>query len=120
LLPGFLADAAETRTPEEKESDKAYIQRYKDAIVINSLMPTSVGVIGNTVESFTDGVERNRRAGVTHASASIGAFHPEDVMFRNIIDTDPVIEKLGLSKARTTQDIRDAKANNRMTITYNS
>lgn len=116
----FLADAAATRTAKEKEADKAYMERYKDAIVINSLMPTSVGIIGNTVESFSDGVERNRRAGVTHVSASVGAFHAKDVMYGFIRDTDPVLKKLKLTKARTTDDIRKAKAENRMTIMYNS
>jgi len=116
----FLADAATTRTPEQMETDKAYMEKYKDAIVINSLMPTSVGVIGNTVESFTDGVERNRRAGVTHVSASVGAFHPQDVMYGFIRDTDPVVKNLGLHKVETTDDIRAAKAEDRMTIMYNS
>jgi microsomal dipeptidase-like Zn-dependent dipeptidase len=116
----FLAKAAETRTVKEKEADKVYMERYKDAIVINSLMPTSVGIIGNTIKSFTDGVERNRRAGVTHVSASVGAFHPEQMMYGFIRDTDPVVIKLDLTKVRTTQDIRDAKSENRMTIMYNS
>ena len=43
------------------EADKAYKDKYRDAIVINALMPTSVGIIGNTVESFSNGVGRNRR-----------------------------------------------------------
>jgi membrane dipeptidase len=116
----FLAQAAETRTAVQKEADKAYMERYKDAIVINSLMPTSVGIIGNTIESFTAGVERNRRAGVTHVSASVGAFHPEEMMNGFIRDTDPVVIKLDLEKVQTTKDIRDAKAENRMTIMYNS
>ena len=116
----FLAEAAETRTPQEKEADKQYMEKYKDALVINSLMPTSVGIIGNTVESFSDGIERNRRAGVTHVSASVGAFHPKDVMYGFIKDTDAVLETLHLTKAKTTQDIRKAKAENRMTIMYNS
>jgi membrane dipeptidase len=116
----FLAQAAETRTAVQKEADKAYMERYKDAIVINSLMPTSVGIIGNTIESFTAGVERNRRAGVTHVSASVGAFHPEEMMNGFIRDTDPVVIKLDLEKVQTTKDIRHAKAENRMTIMYNS
>ena len=116
----FLTDASATRTPEEMEADKAYLERYKDAIVINSLMPTTVGIIGNTVESFTAAGERNRKAGVTHFSSSVGAFHPEEVMFTFVADTDLVIEQLGVTKARTTQDIRDAKAEGRMTIMYNS
>ena len=116
----FLAQAAETRTAKQKEVDMAYMERYKDAIVINSLMPTSVGIFGNTIKSFTDGVERNRRAGVTHLSASVGAFHPEELMYGFIRDTDPVVIKLDLTKVRSTKDIRDAKAENRMTIMYNS
>ena len=116
----FLAQAAETRTAKQKEADKVYMERYKDAIVVNSLMPTSVGIIGNTIKSFTDGVERNRRAGVTHVSASVGAFHPAELMYGFIRDTDPVVIMLDITKVRTTKDIRDAKAENRMTIMYNS
>lgn len=100
----FLTDAADTRIPAQIQTDKAYMERYKDAIVINSLMPTSVGIIGNTVESFTAGVERNRKAGVTHVSSSVGAFHTKDVMYGFIRDTDPVIENLGLTKAKTTAE----------------
>ncbi|WNC66967.1 membrane dipeptidase [Thalassotalea nanhaiensis] len=116
----FLTDAADTRTAEQKKADAAYMEKYKGAIVINSLMPTSVGVIGNTVESFNRAIERNRDAGVTHFSSSIGAFHPKDVMFTYINDSDPVLKDLQVTKAKTSQDIRDAKAKGQMTMMYNS
>lgn len=116
----FLADAADTRTPEDIAADAPLMEKYKDAVVINSLMPTSVGILGNTVETFTDGVERNRRAGVTHVSASIVAFWSVNDMHRYMDNTDPVVDALGLKKVETTDEIRQANAEDRMTFMYNS
>lgn len=116
----FLTDAADTRTAEQKKADIPYMEKYKDAIVINSLMPTSVGIIGNTVESFSAAVERNKNAGVTHFSSSVGAFHTKDVMYGFINDTDPVLEKLNVEKVSSTEAIREAKKEGRMTMMYNS
>lgn len=116
----FLADAADTRTPEQIAADAPIMARYADAVVINSLMPTSVGILGNTVETFTDGIERNRRAGVTHVSASIGAFWSVADMHGYMDNTDPVVDDLGLEKVTSTEAIRRANAEDRMTFMYNS
>ena len=43
-------------------------KKYSDAIAINSLLPSSVGIIDNTHEDFTKALKRNRDAGMTLAS----------------------------------------------------
>ncbi len=90
--------------------------------MINSLMPSGIGIQGVNEDKFGEAIEHNRDNGVTLISTSVWAFEGvNDVSFQDTIDrTDAAIEKLGLVKVRSVDDIRRAKAENKFAIMYNA
>lgn len=112
------------RTPEQVLRAAEAREKYSDAIAINSILPASVGIIGNTYESFARGVKRNRDAGMTLASATVYAFPaaiPEGKSAYDIIAaSDEVIRDEGIIKVDATGDIRSAKAAGKMAVMYNT
>lgn len=112
------------RTPEQNKRASEARKKYSEAIAINSILPASVGIIGNTYETFTKGVIRNRDAGITLASATVYAFPaaiPEGQTAYDVIAaSDEVIRDQGMIKVDTTKDIRRAKSSGVMAVMYNT
>ena len=110
------------RTAEERADDGDIKTRYADAIVINSLMPSGIGIQGVNEEKFREAVDHNRDNGVTLISTSVWAFEGvNDVSFEDTLArTDVAIDALGLVKVEAARDIRRAKTENKMAILYNS
>lgn len=112
------------RTPEQQARAAQAREKYSDAVAINSILPSAVGIIGNTYESFSKGVKRNVDAGMTLASASVYAFPaaiPEGRTVYDVIEaSDEVIKDLGLIKVDTVDDIRRAQASGIMAVMYNT
>lgn len=113
-----------TRTPEQIKRAEQARAKYKDAIAINSILPASVGIIGNTHDHFTTAVQRNKKGGITMASGTVYAFPaaiPEGTTAYSVTKaSDKVIKKQGMIKVNTTADIRKAKATNNMAVMYNT
>ncbi|GAM61528.1 renal dipeptidase family protein [Vibrio ishigakensis] len=110
------------RTPEDRAGDEQIKQRYQNAIVINSLMPSGVGIQGVNEEKFAEAVEKNRDNGITLISTSVWAFEGvNDVSFEETIQkTNKVSEEMDLVRVVRAEDIRRAKAEDKMAIMYNS
>lgn len=111
-----------TSTPEERAKYAPYKKKYEDAIVINSLMPCTPGIVGNEEKHFRNGLKRNQEAGVTLVSATAYAFPgdgQEDVYTR-IDRSMKVAKKLGIRQLKTTKDIYEAKRNNEMVVMFNT
>ena len=110
------------RTAEERAADKEIRARYADAVVINSLMPSGIGIQGVDEARFEEAVRLNRDNGVSLLSISVWAFEGvNDVSFQDTIDrTDAALKALDLVKVASAADIRDAKARGKMAVVYNS
>jgi microsomal dipeptidase-like Zn-dependent dipeptidase len=119
----FLTDAYEVKRTDAQLARAAEArEKYSDAIVINSLLPAAVGIIGNNADDLRLGLEQDRDAGMTLSSATVWAF-PGDGDEANVIErieaSMPVIEELSLIVARSTADIRRAKAEGKMAVMFN-
>ena len=110
------------RTVEERAADNEIKARYADAIVINSLMPSGIGIQGVGEEDFKRAVEHNRDNAVSLMSTSVWAFEGvNDVSLQDTIDrTNSAIEDLGLQKVVTADEIRKAKDRGTMAVVFNS
>jgi membrane dipeptidase len=110
------------RTAEERAKDKTIKARYKNAIVINSLMPSAVGIQGVKEAKFSEAVDKNRDNEISLISASVWAFEGvNDESFQITIDkTDAESRTLGLVKATSVDEIRQAKQDGKMAIIYNA
>ncbi len=112
------------RTPDQIARANQAREKYADAVAINSILPASVGIIGNTYESFSRGVKRNKDAGMTLASATVYAFPaaiPEGKTPYDIIAaSDEVLADQGVVKVDITDDVRRAKAEGKMAMMYNT
>ena len=112
------------RAPEQIARAVQAREKYADAIAINSILPSSVGIIGNTYESFSRGVKRNMDAGMTLASGTVYAFPAAIPKGRTAYDviaaSDEVLADQGAVKVNTTDDIRKAKAAGKMAMMYNT
>ncbi|WNC67009.1 membrane dipeptidase [Thalassotalea nanhaiensis] len=120
-LVNFYANSS---TYLEKTKDIPYRVKYQDAIAINSVLPNSVGIIGNTKESYSRGLLANYNAGMTMASATVYAF-PADGSdeidpFLRAQRSDEVGNGMGLVKVVDTDTIRQAKKDGKMAIMYNT
>lgn len=111
-----------SRTAEERAADAGIKARYQDAIVINALMPSGVGIQGVNEDKFKEAVDKNRDNGISLMSTSVWAFEGvNDVSFQDTIDrTDAAIKANDLVKIKTTGEIRQAKAADKMAVMYNS
>lgn len=110
------------RSEAERVEDKDIKARFKDAIVINSLMPSGVGIQGIKEEKFEEAVNKNRDNQISLMSTSVWAFEGvNDESFQITLDkTDKESKRLGLVKINTTEEIRAAKKADKMAIMYNS
>lgn len=110
------------RTQEERKKDADIRARFKDAIVINSLMPSGVGIQGVKEENYAEAVKKNRDAGVDLISVSVWAFEGvNDESFDiTIRKTDRESDRLGMVKASSVADIRKAKKDGKMAYIFNS
>ena len=112
------------RTPEQRARAAAARKKYADAIVINSLMPASVGIIDNTHADFTKAVKRNRDAGMTLTSGTVYAFPgaiPEGQTPYDVIkNSDVVLREQDVVKVDTTADVREAKKQDKLAVMYNA
>ncbi|WNC66979.1 membrane dipeptidase [Thalassotalea nanhaiensis] len=111
-----------SRTEAERAEDKAIKARFKDAIVINSLMPSGIGIQGIKEDKFEEAVNKNRDNQISLISTSVWAFEGvNDVSFQDTLTrTDAAIKALDIVKVDNTEDIRQAKADGKMAIMYNS
>lgn len=111
-----------SRTDEERAQDAKIRARYPDTVVINSLMPSGVGIQGVQEKDFARAMNKNRDAGVTLISGSVWGFEGvNDVSFQDTLArTDAELKKLGIEKISSVPAIRKAKQENRMVAMYNS
>jgi microsomal dipeptidase-like Zn-dependent dipeptidase len=110
------------RTAEERAADSEIKSRYADAIVINSLMPSGIGIQGVGEDKFKEAADHNYDNGITLMSISVYGFPGvHDVSFEDtMIRTDAAIEDLGLVVVKTVDDIRQAKADGKLAVIYNA
>ncbi|CAK1722562.1 membrane dipeptidase [Vibrio crassostreae] len=112
------------RTPEQVARANKARRKYEKAIAINSILPSSVGIIGNTHDNFTKAVKRNQDAGITLASATVYAFPgslDEGVTAYDVIAaSDEVVAEQNMKKVDTADDIRSAKREGSMAVMYNT
>ncbi|MGR5231826.1 dipeptidase [Vibrio rotiferianus] len=119
----FLAEKYDLERTEVqlKRAQKAQ-QDYVGSIVINSVMPSAVGIIGNTEEHYAKGLKRNRDAGVDMASTTVFAFNGDGDMpiLERIEKSTKVISELGMEVVKDTDTIRQAKDEGKMAVMFNS
>ena len=110
-----------SRTAEERAADAEIRARYPDAIVINMLMPSGVGIQGVGEDDFLRAVNRNRDAGVSLMSVSTWAFEGvNDVSFDDTLErTRKTAEEAGVRSVRTVEEIRAAKAAGEFAMLFN-
>ena len=111
------------RSPEDQEKDNEFRKRYKGAVVINSLLPSSAKFVGVKDEHFIKGLRRNEKAGMTLTSATVMAFYgsadSKDVRVPAAA-SDKILKELGYDKAYTIADIRKAAKDGKMVMMYNT
>ncbi|WP_189637821.1 dipeptidase [Thalassotalea sp. HSM 43] len=110
------------RTDEDRKQDDKIKARYKDAIVINALMPSGVGIQGVPNEKYAEAIKKNQDNQVSLISTSVWAFEGvNDVSFEDTLKrSDQVHKELGVVKVSTTKEIRQAKKDGKMAAMYNS
>ncbi len=106
---------------QQKRADEAR-EKYSDAIVINALLPSSVGIVVNTPEHFEKALKRNIDAGITVISASVFSFLGDGQTSppERILASAKVMETLDLGTVSDTESIRQAKADGKMIVMFNS
>lgn len=110
------------RTEKERESDAGIRGRYADAVVINALMPSGIGIQGVGRADFERAVNRNRDAGVSLLSVSTWAFPGvNDVSFEDTLaKTTAAADELDVVRATSVADVRRAKTAGKMAMIYNT
>ncbi|GAM66421.1 microsomal dipeptidase [Vibrio sp. JCM 19236] len=120
----FLAEKYDLeRTPEQQARASKAREKYSKAIAINSILPSSVGIIGNTEEIFTKAVNRNRDAGMTLVSATVYAFPGstgELSAYQVVENSTKVVTEQEMIKVDTTLDILLAKKQGKMAVMFNT
>ncbi|WP_282124436.1 dipeptidase [Algibacter mikhailovii] len=120
----FLTEAYDIQRTEAqiKRANEAQA-RYADAIVVNSLMAGSVGIIGTGPEHYKKGINRNKDADMTLTSCTAYAFPGDgddnDVLGR-IEASKAVLNRMGIKVAMNVDDILEAKKNDEMVVIFNS
>ena len=111
-----------TRTDSQQKRADAAREKYSDAIVINSLLPSSVDIAANTPEHFEKALKRNIDGGITLVSASVYAFPGDGQLSPSdrILASAKVMEKLDLESVIDTESIRQAKTDGKMIVMFNS
>ena len=110
------------RTAEQRAADDEIKARYADAIVINSLMPSGIGIQGVSEKEFKIAADHNHDNQITMMSISAYGFPGvHDVSFEDTLDrTDAAIGKLGLVVVNSAKDIRRAKTEGKLAVVYNA
>ena len=111
-----------TRTEiQQKRADEAR-EKYSDAIVINSLVPSSVDIAANTPGHFEKALKRNIDGGITLVSASVYAFPGDGQLSpsERILASAKVLEKLDLATVTDTESIRQSKTDGKMIVMFNT
>jgi microsomal dipeptidase-like Zn-dependent dipeptidase len=110
------------RTEEQIQRANQAREKYADAIVINSVIPSAVGIIGNTEEHYEKGLKRNFDAGMTLASTTVYAFPGDGDMpiLERMAKSTAVVHNLGYELVENTQTIRQCKHDHNMAIMLNS
>ncbi len=120
----YLAESYDlVRTEAQQARAAAAREKYADAIVINSLLPAAVGIIGTTADDYRRGVMRNVDAGMTAASSTVYAF-PGDgddhTVFERIEASRAVLDEVGIGVLNSVADIRQAKLDGTMVMMFNA
>lgn len=119
----YLTESYDIVTTEAQQARAAAArEKYADAIVINSLLPTAVGIVGTSADDYRRGVMRNIDAGMTTASSTVYAF-PGDgddhTVFERIEASREVLDELGIEVLNSVADIRQAKRDGTMVMMFN-
>ncbi len=119
----FLAEQYDlelTETQMERASEAR--EKYGHNIVINSVMPSGVGIIGNTEEHFAKGLKRNLDAGMTLTSSTVYAFpgDGEGGVTERLEKSAAVAHQHDLQVVQSTETIRQAKKDGTMAVMFNS
>jgi microsomal dipeptidase-like Zn-dependent dipeptidase len=118
----YLTEAYDIKRTEAQQARAAKAREtYADAVAINSVMPSSVGVINVTAEQFKKGLIRNRDAGIDLVSCSIYAFPGDGTMpiqerFERSL---AVVEELGMVQVRALEDVHRAKREGKLAVMFN-
>ncbi len=120
----FLLESYEvTRTPEQQARAAEAREKYADAIVINSLVPATVGIIGTSADDYHRGLQRNIDAGITLTSSTAWAFPgdgDEASVLERIENSMPVWEELGIELIGSVEEVRRAKQEGRPVGVFNT
>jgi microsomal dipeptidase-like Zn-dependent dipeptidase len=120
----FLTEAYDIKRTEAQttRANEARV-KYADAIVVNSLMAGSVGIIGTGPEHYQKGIQRNMDADMTVTSCTAYAF-PGDGDDNNVLErieaSKAVLNEMGIKVAMNVEDIRQAKKNGELVVIFNS
>ncbi|WNC74004.1 membrane dipeptidase [Thalassotalea psychrophila] len=110
------------RTEADMAKDVKTIARYQDAIVINSLLPSLVGVQGGAEKHLTAALKQSKDANITLISGSVFGYPGvNDVSMEDTIErSDKVLKQMGIEKVNSVADIRKAKSENKIAAMYNT
>jgi membrane dipeptidase len=121
----YLVEIAEPRTAEERAGDKEIMDRYPDAIVMDSLFVGAPGFpAGITPETYEEGIQHNIDNRYNFISATITNQAPEDtpeVVKQRMRDTNAywAAQPDRYVQVREIQDILDAKAAGKTAMMHN-
>lgn len=110
------------RTPKQQERAKQAREKYKDAIVINSVIIGAIGTAGTEYKHLIQGLKRNRDAGVTLASFTAYAY-PSDgksLVLDRLELSRIAVKELGMVLVNNTDDIRRAKKEGKLAVMFNT
>ena len=110
------------RTEAQQQRAAEAREKYGEYIVINAMLPASVGIGGFTAENFERAVRRNRDAGITMVTGTVYAFPAdgETTILERIAASTEVVRGLGLEIGDRTEAIRRANAEGTMVVMFNS
>ncbi|MGD2007752.1 MAG: membrane dipeptidase [Cellvibrionales bacterium] len=121
----WLAEQYDVQRSAEQEIRAAEARKkYAAAVVINSLLPSSVGIVNNTYATFKKGLQRNRDAGMTLVSSTVYAF-PSAISetataYSIIASSNEVARDLDLVEVDSVNDVLRAKKTGAMGLIYNT
>ncbi|USD43244.1 membrane dipeptidase [Vibrio sp. SCSIO 43135] len=109
------------RSPSETQKDALFREKFGDAIFINSVLPAAVGVTGFPKHLVKQGYKRNQEAGVSVASVSLYNYPSSQIkdIDYSLEQTKIAVQESGARQAHTTLDIRNAKADGKMSVIFN-
>lgn len=110
------------RTPEQQARAQQAREKYADAIAINSVMIGAAGVAGHESEHFAKGLLRNQDVGITVISVTAYAYPSDGTthVLERLEASRPIVEELGMVLANSVADIRQAKADGKLAVIFNT